>query len=171
MRNKITIIVVSLLLQGFLLQAVGNPATKSGEVVTVRPSIMVIPYTKTGQDLRTVLEEDPIMRLSISAIKEAFDYRGFTTIDFVARLKSQMESKAITSDEQTDFRTELIQNSGADIYIECEILVNKMSSGGNNLILKLQAVDVYTGNSIANKNCESGIFYTEDYEVILTFKK
>lgn len=163
MKNKTAIIVTFILLQMMSLRAAENPATKSGEVVTVQPSIMVIPYTKTGQDIRTVLEEDAIMRLSIGAIKEAFDYRGFTTIDFVARLKSQIESSAVTSDEQSDFKTELVQNSGADIYIQCEIFVNKTGSGGNNLIMQLQAVDVYTGNSIANKNCESGVFYSEDY--------
>ena len=161
--KKITLAI--LLLYGLLLQvAANNPATNSGgEVVTVQPSIMVIPYTKENEDIRTVLEENTIMRQAIGAIKEAFDYRGFTTVDFVARLKSQMQSSAVTSDEQTDFKTQLIQNSGADIYIQCEIQPTKIGSGGINLRLQLQAVDVYTGNSIANKICESGVFYTEDY--------
>lgn len=36
-----------------------NPSTNSaGQVITVQPKIMAIPYTKEGEDLRTILEAD-----------------------------------------------------------------------------------------------------------------
>ena len=49
-------------------------------VNTVQPKIMVIPYTKEGEDLRTVLEDDVNKRITLAKIREAFDDRGFTTI-------------------------------------------------------------------------------------------
>jgi hypothetical protein len=39
-----------------------SSTNSSGQVVTVQPKIMVIPYTKEGEDLRTVLENDPNKR-------------------------------------------------------------------------------------------------------------
>ena len=54
-----------------------NTATSSGgQVLTVQPKIMVIPYTKEGEDLRTILEADVSRRIAITKIKEAFDSRG-----------------------------------------------------------------------------------------------
>ena len=60
----------------------------------VQPKIMVIPYTKEGEDIRTVLEEDSNKRIALSKIKEAFDERGVSTIDFVARLKAANTARA-----------------------------------------------------------------------------
>ena len=54
----------------------------------VQPKIMVIPFTKEGEDIRTILEDDINKRIAITKIKEAFDERGFTTVDFTAKLKA-----------------------------------------------------------------------------------
>ena len=94
-----------------------NSATNSGgQVVTVQPKIMVIPYTKEGEDLRTILENDPNKRIAITKIKEGFDSRGFTTVDFIAKLKAAKDNNAFTSDNQTDIKSQIIQMSGADVY-------------------------------------------------------
>ena len=50
---------------------------------TARPKIMVIPYTTQGEDIRTVLENDVNKRIALTKIKEAFDQRGYTTVDFL----------------------------------------------------------------------------------------
>ena len=84
MKNKYLILAI-LLLQTSLINTVfcQNSATNSGgQVVSVQPKIMVIPYTKEGEDLRIVLENDENKRIAIAKIKEAFDSRGFTTVDF-----------------------------------------------------------------------------------------
>lgn len=54
-------------------------------VQTVQPKIMVIPYTKEGEDIRTILESDVNKRIVLTKIKEAFDSRGFTTVDFTEK--------------------------------------------------------------------------------------
>src|SRR5574344_780485 len=90
-----------------------NTSTNSGgQIVTVQPKIMVIPYTKEGEDLRTVLENDENKRIAITKIKEGFDSRGFTTVDFVAKLKAAKDNNAFTSDNQTDIKSQIIQMSG-----------------------------------------------------------
>jgi len=139
------------------------PADNNGkQVTTVQPKIMVIPYTKEGEDLRTVLEEDPNKRVAITKIKEGFDSRGFTTVDFVAKLKAAKDNHVFTSDNQTDIKSQIIQMSGADIYVQAEVVIDYGNSG-NSVKLILTGYEASTGNSLSNKVGESGRFYTEDF--------
>lgn len=133
-----------------------------GLVITVQPKIMVIPYTKEGEDLRTVLEDDENKRIAITKIKEAFDSRGFTTVDFVAKLKAAKDNNVFTSDNQTDIKSQIIQMSGADVYVQAEVIVEE-SQTGNSVKLILTAYEASTGNSLSNKVGESGKFYTDDF--------
>lgn len=140
-----------------------NSVTNTGGLVTtVQPKIMVIPYTKDGEDLRTVLEEDPNKRIAITKIKEGFDSRGFTTVDFIAKLKAAKDNNAFTSDNQTDIKSQIIQMSGADVYVQAEVIVDKGGSG-NSVKLILTGYEASTGNSLSNKVGESGKFYTDDF--------
>ena len=131
-------------------------------VQTARPKIMVIPYTSEGQDIRTVLENDVYKRIALTKIKEAFDQRGYTTVDFFAKLKNVAKANALGASQQQDVKTMIIQQSGADVYIEAE--TSLLESGtGNAMKVILSGYEVSTANSLANAVCESGKFYTDDY--------
>ena len=139
-----------------------NTATNSGgQVQTVQPKIMVMPFTKQGEDIRTILEDDPSKRIAISKIKEGFDDRGFTTVDFLSRLKIANDNKIFISDNQSDLKSEIMQMSGADVAVISEIIIHS-SSSGNSIQLRLEGNETSTGNSLSNKVCESGRFYTTD---------
>ena len=139
-----------------------NAATSSGgQVQTVQPKIIVIPYVKEGEDIRTILEADINKRIAITKIKESFDTRGFTTVDFVAKLKAAKDNNTFTSDNQTDIKTQIIQMSGADIYVQAEINVQKGQSG-TSITLILTGYEASTGNSLSNKLGDSGKFFTDD---------
>lgn len=140
-----------------------NSATNSGgQVETVQPKIMVIPFTKEGEDIRTVLENDENKRIAIAKIKESFDIRRFTTVDFVAKLKAAKDNNVFTSDNQTDIKSQIIQMSGADVYVQAEVIVERGQSG-NSIKLILTAYEISTGNSLSNKTGDSGKFYTDDF--------
>ncbi|MDR1973772.1 MAG: DUF6175 family protein [Bacteroidales bacterium] len=160
--QKIKIIAVILMCLVTSVTLGQNSATKSDEVKTIQPKIMVIPYAKQGEDYRTLIEDDFIKRIAITKIKEAFDRRDFTTVDFIARLKAANSNAMFTSDNQTDFKTQLIQGSGADVYVEVEIMPEQYTSG-NSIKLILTAYEISTGNSLANKTGESRRLYTEDW--------
>lgn len=132
------------------------------QVQTVQPKIMVIPYTKEGEDIRTILEEDADRRIAITKIKEGFDSREFTTVDFTARLKAAKDDGIFISDNQTDLKTQIIEMSEADIYVQSEI-IPKRSANGNALQIIITGYEISTGNSLSNKVCESGKFYTDDF--------
>lgn len=118
-----------------------------------RPSIMVIPYVTGDEDLRTVLEADVNKRIVLNTIRECFDKMGYTTIDFVARLKAISNNEVFTSGTQKEFKNAIIESSGSDVYVEAEI----HAAGGNVRIL-LTAYDTSTGASLSNVVGESGSF-------------
>ena len=137
------------------------------EVVTVQPKIMVIPYIREGEDLRTELENDENKRVAIAKIKEGFDSRGFTTVDFVARLKAAKDNNIFTSENQSDIKSQIIQMSGADIYVQAEVIADYGDSGSSVKII-LSAYESSTGNSLSNKVGESGKFYTDDFNKLVS---
>jgi hypothetical protein len=141
-----------------------NAATNSGgQVAIVQPKIMVIPYIKDGEDLRTILEADVTKRIAITTIKDGFDKRGFTTVDFIAKLKAAKDNNLFTSENQSDIKSQIIQFSGADVYVQAEIIVERSQTSGQSIKLILTAYEASTGNSLSNKVGESGKFYTEDF--------
>lgn len=131
------------------------------QTVTVQPKIMVVPFVKEGEDIRNVLENDVNKRIVLTKIKEAFDSRGFTTVDFLGRLKALSKANGLAMDNQSDLKTLIIQQSGADIYVDAEIDV-VLSGSGNGVKVIMTAYDTSTGNSLANKVGDSGKFYTDD---------
>ncbi len=131
------------------------------EVATVQPKIMVIPFVRQGEDIRTVLEDDVNKRIVMAKIREAFDSRGFTTVDFLARLKSLSTASGLALDSQQDLKSMIIQQSGADVYVDAEMNV-LLSSSGNSVKVIVTAYEVSTGNSLSNKVGDSGKFYTDD---------
>lgn len=162
-KNKLIIIAAIAMLNSWSFSIFAqNTATNSGgQVQTVQPKIMVIPYTKEGEDIRTIMEADVNRRIAITKIKEAFDSKGFTTVDFTAKLKAAKDNNVFTSDNQTDIKTQVIQMSGADIYVQAEVNVQKGQSG-TSVTLILTAYEASTGNSLSNKIGESGKFFTDD---------
>lgn len=132
-----------------------------------QPKIMVIPYTSEGEDIRNVLENDANKRIILAKIKESFDNRGCSTIDFVARLKATSTESVMSMNNQQDIKSQIIDMSGADIYVEAEILcIQHQVDGQNNpesrVKIILTAYDIATGASLSNKIGESGVFYTND---------
>lgn len=138
------------------------PSQKSeAQVNTVQPTIMVVPFTKEGEDIRTVLEADVNKRAVLTSIKEAFDNRGFTTVDFLGKFRAMSNQAAFNENNQSDLIAEIVQNSGADIYITAEIDINK-NSQGTALNIIMTGYDSSTGASLANKIGNSGRFNTTD---------
>jgi len=122
---------------------------------------MVIPFTKDGEDIRTVLDNDINRRIAIAKVKEGFDNKGYTTVDFVGKLKAARDNQVFTSDNQTDIKSKIIEMSGCDIYVVTEVDSKKDNSGSSVNVI-LSSYEVSTGNSLSNKVGSSGKFFTDD---------
>jgi len=131
------------------------------KIVTVQPKIMVVPFVKENEDFRYVFEADINKRVALNKIKEHFDNRGFTTVDFLVKYKGMKESMNLNGSNQSDIKSTIIKNSGADIYVDAEIDYQR-SSTGNSINLLLTAYESATANSLSNKSGFSGKFYTDD---------
>lgn len=128
---------------------------------TVQPKIMVIPFTKDGEDIRTVLDNDVLRRVAIAKVNEGLAAKGFQTVDFVGKLKAARDNQVFTSDNQTDIKAKIIEMSGSDIYIVAEV-TSQQDNSGSGVSVILNSYETATGNSIASKVGNSGKFYTDD---------
>ncbi len=156
MMKKIFFILV-LLCVGLTTKA-QDPAQKN-KLVT-RPTIMVFPFVKEGEDIRTILEKDFNLRIIITKVKEAFDSRGYSTVDFLSIVRNNDVNQQL-NDAQTDIKTLIMQSSGADIAIEVEYAINK-SSLGTSVTVILTAYETSSSASFSNKIGESNIIQTEN---------
>ncbi|MEK7253757.1 MAG: DUF6175 family protein [Bacteroidota bacterium] len=134
---------------------------RAQEALQVQPTIMVIPFTKESEDIRTVLESDFNKRIAVTKVKEAFDNRGFSTIDFVAKLKEANARQALKGDDQTSVKQQIISYSGADVYVEVDIFYHE-SSTGNSVKVIVTAYESSSALSLSNKTGDSGKFITTD---------
>lgn len=161
-RNKLLVVAFYLFSNFFYSQ---NSGTNSGgQSNQIQPSIIVVPFVKRGEDIRTLLEGDQHgaeLRIAIGRVKEAFDSRGFTLYDFTGTLKKAEAAGAFTSDSQGDFKEKIIQMSGADVYIEVDITVTRGQSG-TEVHITMQALETATGRSLTTKDAYSNKYYTND---------
>lgn len=122
---------------------------------------MVFPFFKEGQSLRAVVENDPTNRVVMAKVKEAFDRRGYATLDFLSKVRNLNVNDVLTADTRNDLKTQVIQSSGADIAVEVEYTYVENYSG-NEVSVVLNAYESSTSSSLANKVGSSGKFYSQD---------
>ena len=133
-----------------------------GQVNTVQPSVMVIPFVPEGEDIRKSLDVSNDKRQVIAQISGAFADKGFQTKDFYANFKSVSQNAAFEDDTQTDLKSQIIQSSGADIFVEADININTQHDG-NSVRVVIKACEASTSKVLASKIGDSGKYYTTDY--------
>lgn len=157
-------ILLTLVLPALVDSSAQNTPVKPAETArTIQPSIMVVPFVGEKQDMRTILESDINLRVAVAKMKEGFDNRGFSTVDFRAKIKQLSNDKAVELENRSSLKQEIIELSGADIYVETEAKVNRTDSG-NSVTVIVTAYDAFSGISLANKVGNSPKFYTESFE-------
>lgn len=161
--NKLLIFIISTL---FSVENIAQTPIATSSKSSNQPTIMVIPFTRQGVDLRSELENNELVRIAITKVKEAFDQRGVNTIDLRAKLKQTANTSAIQNEQKSSIKDEVINNSGADVYIEVEANPNYTNSG-NSITLIMTAFDAFSGESYANKVANSAKFYTTNFEKLV----
>jgi hypothetical protein len=155
-------------LLAIILLVLGYQSLSAQETAsTVQPTIMVIPFAKEDEQLRTALEKNEALRIAVAKVKEGFDDRGYSTIDFRSKLNQLGNDRVMEIDNVVSLKQEVIELSGADIYVEVEVQKNR-SASGNSVAVILSAYDAYSSQSLANKVGTSPKFYTEDYAKLTT---
>ncbi|MEM9931291.1 MAG: DUF6175 family protein, partial [Bacteroidota bacterium] len=128
-----------------------------------QPTIMVIPFAKADEDWRARFENDKIMRTAVTMVREAFDQAGYSTVDLRAKLRQLSNDQVMEMTNQTSLKQEVIELSGADIYVEVEPIIRRSGNGNTGGVI-VSAYDAVSGMSLANHTSHSPSFYTEQYE-------
>lgn len=84
---------------------------------------------------------------------------------FIAKLKAMESGNVFNLENKQDAKSLIIDMSGADIYVESEIICLQGASSGkteSRVKIVITAYEAATGASLANKIGESGTFYTND---------
>jgi len=129
---------------------------RGGATNTVQPSIIVIPFTREGEDMRTVLESDPLRRVAATQIKEGFDNLGFQTVDLRGVIQAVDRAGALSMGAETDFKSAVIRESRADIYVEAEVLGPEANGDLQSVSVIRTAYLTTNGLSLANNIGNSG---------------
>jgi hypothetical protein len=157
---KTTKVISLLLMMVICYCATAQNSASNPNRTSSRPSIMVFPFFKEGEDARKIIESDVNQRIILAKIREAFDSRGYTTKDYLPVVRSLL-TNGVLNDAQVDVKTQIIAASGADVSVEAEYYVQKISLG-TSVRLILTAYESSTSASLANKVGQSPAFRTED---------
>jgi hypothetical protein len=149
-----------------LITTFGEVFCQESTITQVQPTIMVVPYTSKGEDLRAKIESktDPSYRMALQVISNAFSNKGFTTKDFVNNLQNTLNDQIISESNtsQTELFKKVIELSPTDYYIQTEIL-RVPSSSGNRVRILMSAIDKFSGDKTAAQPMESQPFRSEDW--------
>ena len=147
-----------LLTSSFCNVAQGQKTKREKEIL---PSIMVIPRTGENEDIRTLVDNEPVIRVGIASVKDGFDQYGYVTKDFETLFKRIISDSKVQDLSKEKFRDLLLRNITTDVVVELDLMYVK-SNAGNLVRIILEANETSSANSLGTKTCESNMFYTED---------
>lgn len=154
-RATCTITVSIKLLKKYLTETglMENAAPVFGEEEgPVMPTIMVVPFKKTGENYQAILENDFDRRVAVANVQDGFRSRNVTVQDYMAQLRStQRRSDYETNSNAADSNDkQLLLTSGADVYVEVDMIKDK-NAQGTRVSMRLEAYETATGNHLASK--------------------
>ncbi|MEL7363329.1 MAG: DUF6175 family protein [Bacteroidota bacterium] len=123
-------------------------------VAQVQPSIMVVPFAHEGEDLRTLIEADADVGITLTVVQRAFDARGFTTVDALAYIREMTRDDAMMLGTQESLKQMLIDNAPTEIYLEVRTSVDQ-TDAGNRAAVQVNAIDTATSGALANDVCRN----------------
>lgn len=119
-----------------------------------QPTIMVVPYKQQNLDYRTILRQTQFvdLRTAIANVQDAFIKKGYEIKDVMAVLDATEKSGLFeTNTAAESFDAQLINNSGADVYVTVDAGYNTNDEGGMGSIA-LVAYERASGKVLASKH-------------------
>ncbi len=142
----------------------------SEEMKSPRPSIIVVPFKRTGENYSAILENDFDKRAAIGAVKKGFEEQGIKTIDLHGWLEASKRagqySDNIGTAESND--KQLLLTSGADVYVVVDIKKD-ITSEGSRVSLIMEAHETSTGISWGAENGWTNRFKTSSTDLLCTY--
>ena len=118
------------------------------------PTVMVVPFRKSGQSYEEAIRDNSDMRMAISKVNEGFIKQGVETKDLLTSLNNANTYQVRMGDGMS-LDDAILINSGADVSVSVDINQD-VNDGGVRVSLTLQAIEIATGNTLATKSEISG---------------
>lgn len=160
---KIIFITARILLCSLCLVWLVKPALAQDR--PVQPKIMVIPRVKKDENMKRLYDSSMNIQIALAKINEAFEKRGANIVRFDEKLKQAEENMLMdkASNNQEDYRSLVLQLSGADIYVEAKLDVTRHSNqSANSVTIILDGYQKGTGNGLGTKTGFSRIVQTDN---------
>lgn len=117
------------------------------------PTIMVVPYCKSGENFRDKMENNPDMKIAVAKVTEGFIEKGVTTRNVEQSIRDAAAYRAVKGG--LSLNDEIINNSAAEVMVYVDISKD-VSPEGLKISLILNAVEVSTKGDLASKTEISG---------------
>lgn len=121
--------------------------------IAAKPTIIVVPYKKEGENYKAILENDFDKRIAISEVKKEFENLGIKTIDLQGRIdainRGMQYDENIGTAESND--KQLLLSSGADVYVIVDIKKD-ITESGSRVALIMEARETASGTMWASEN-------------------
>lgn len=125
-------------------------ATSSNMVL---PTVIVVPFKTPGYNsYAEILQNDYDHRIAVNEVQKAFEQKNITTVDLLAKINSAQRVSQYDKNAgagQSSDRT-LLQQSGADIYVEVDI-IKDVQQAGSRVNLTLKAYETASGSVVASQ--------------------
>ena len=136
----------------------------------IMPTIIVVPYKKTGEDYRSILEKDFDRRLAVSNVQDGFRSRNVSTMDLEALIRGTERRLAYENNQSVADSNDkqLLLSSGADVYVEVDLLKDS-NAQGNKVSLIMKAFESATGTILASKAAVTRRYPTASVDVLTKY--
>jgi len=153
----------------FLVLFINTFVFSQNEIIGVQPSIMVVPYTNSGQNALQEYEQKQEYKSIIATINSSFQDRNFYPKDLQETVNQVIKNKGINSLENLNFDIveEILAEARPDIVVKAQINIHNEGSG-NSVQIILNAIEVSSRRPLSTlPQLSSPHFQTDDYGYIV----
>lgn len=119
----------------------------------VLPTVIVVPFmTPEYSSYAEILQNDYDRRIAVNEVQKGFEQKNITTIDLLSKIYASQRVSQYDKNSgagQSSDRALLLQ-SGADIYVEVDIMKD-VQQEGSRVNLTLKAYETASGSIVANQ--------------------
>lgn len=150
-----------------LLFIVINTTIIAQQVEQVQPTIMVMPFTKSGENALELFENDFKWQSIIARVNNAFQERGFRPKDLQETINQVKKSKAISTLKNANFNVEeaIYMEARTDIIVKAFINIHSEDNNVTNSVqVSLKAIEASSRMALYDlPTSSSPPFKTTDY--------
>lgn len=132
------------------------------------PTIMVVPYKKSGESYEAILQSDYDRRVAVAKLQSAFQERGITTIDISAKIAAMKRRSEYEYDMADSNDKQMLLSSGAEVYVVVDLLKDIQSSGSR-VSLVMKAYETASGSVLASQDGFTRRYPTSAVDVLCSY--